>query len=191
MINTGLGRRHLLKLIGGGLGADLLDGQHHSPENRSFKVPVDYQPRFFSQAEYELAAEICEIIIPSDAGSSGAKGAGVPWFIDTVLLYADPYRQRTWRSGLTTLDLFTASLYGKVFLACSPAQRVQVVQVLTENEELARTPEENFFGELKAIAVEGFCLSDDGMRDYLGYRGNTAIAEFPGCPHGGDLTAPA
>jgi hypothetical protein len=163
-------RRDLLKLIGSAVAADLLYAQ-----------PVAYQPRFLTPAEYEFTAELCEIIIPSDAASPGAKEAGVPWFIDTVLFYADEHRQQNWRSGLADIDALAQRLTGNGFLHCSVSDRLEVVQHLSDKEDDPASPEGKFFGELKAIAIEAFCLSDVGMSKYLHYRGNVALSEFPGC----------
>jgi hypothetical protein len=171
MTDLELGRRDLLKLIGSvAVAADLLYAQ-----------PTEYQPRFLIPAEYEFTAELCEIIIPTDAESPGAKQAGVPWFIDTVLLYADVHRQQDWRSGLAGIDALAQRMRGNKFLRCSVADRLEVVQHLSEREDDAGSPEGKFLGELKAIAIEAFCLSDLGMSKYLHYRGNVVLSEFPGC----------
>lgn len=181
MTNTELNRRDLFKIVGCAVGADLLHAESHSAEH-VFSIPADYRPRLLLPAEYELTAELCDIIIPSDAGSPGAIQAGVPWFIDTVLLYATPERQEAWRSGLKGIDALSTTLHGTSFLGCSVPDRVAVAEHLSRNEDEPGSPEEKFFGELKALAVQAFCLSDAGMKQYLGYRGNTSIPEFPGCP---------
>lgn len=176
-------RRDLLKLIGSAVRANLVYGRYGESLIGTFTVPADYRPRFLKPAEYELTVELCEIIIPSDEDSPGAKQAGVPWFIDTVLLYAGAEQQERWRSGLAGIDALASELKGNTFLRCSVAERLQVAEHLSGNEDSAGNAEETFFGELKAIAMEAFCLSDVGMKQYLHYRGNTVMSEFAGCPN--------
>jgi hypothetical protein len=182
MAKTEFNRRDLLKVVGFAVTTDLLNAQSHHSADHAFSVPRDYRPRLLSPPEYELTAELCEIIIPSDSDSPGAKEAGVPWFIDTVLLYATAERQDAWRSGLKEVDALAARLRGATFLRCSAPDRLEIVKHLARNEDLPESPEEKFFGEIKALSVQAFCLSDIGMKEYLHYRGNTSIPDFPGCP---------
>jgi hypothetical protein len=174
-------RRDLIQLLGFGIAAELLSAHELGTAVDRFTVPSNYQSRFLTRSEYEFTSELCEIIIPSDDQSPGAKQAGVPWFIDTVLLYANAERQHAWRTGLSDIDALAVRLKGDSFLRCSGAGRLQVVEYLAQHEEDANTREEKFFGELKALAIEAFCLSDLGMSQYLHYRGNAALSEFPGC----------
>jgi gluconate 2-dehydrogenase subunit 3-like protein len=179
---SGFNRRELIKILGLGAAAELARSHELESAGTHFVVPSNYQPRFLTKSEYELTSELCEIIIPSDDQSPGAQQAGVPWFIDTVLFYANAKRQREWRAGLSDIDALAIGLKGVSFLECSHADRLQVVEHLAQREEQADTRAEKFFGELKALAIEAFCLSDLGMSQYLHYRGNTALSEFPGCP---------
>jgi hypothetical protein len=39
----------------------------------------------------------------------------------------------------------------------------------------------SFFVRLKNAAVDAYVLSDVGMREYLGYKGDAMLVEFPGC----------
>jgi len=178
MSNFDLDRRDLLKLMGYVLAIDPLHAQHNSV----WRAPDDYKPRFFTSMEYELTTQLCELIIPSDSESPGAAEAGVPWFIDTVLLYADAKRQNVWRSGLVAVDAVAERLRAAPFLRCSPADRVELLEYMARQEDAPTTGEQHFFKELKAVAIQAFCLSDVGMRDYLHYRGNVVLSQFPGCP---------
>src|SRR5690242_15582048 len=137
-------RRDLLKLIGCVVGADLLHAQHAELSGGPFRVPIDYRPRFLTRWEYELTMQLSQSIIPRDADSPGAVEAGVPWFIDTVLLYADAKRQQGWRTGLAALDECSSRLTGNTFLHCSASDRLQVLQHLSQNEEDPTSPEDQF-----------------------------------------------
>jgi hypothetical protein len=54
---------------------------------------------------------------------------------------------------------------------------------MARNEKDPSTELERFFPILKQLTVEAYSLSDVGMTQHFGYRGNTAIQEFPGCTH--------
>ena len=54
---------------------------------------------------------------------------------------------------------------------------------MARNEKAPSTELERWFELLKQMTVEAYVLSDAGMTQYLGYKGNTAIPEFRGCTH--------
>jgi len=53
----------------------------------------------------------------------------------------------------------------------------------TQHEGAPENELERLFGSLKRMTVEGYVLSDLGARQGLGYKGDTNLAEFPGCTH--------
>ena len=125
-----------------------------------------------------------EIIIPSDDESRGAHQSGVPYYIDTILLYSDKRSlQPLWRSGLEAVQEASVAQFGKGFLECSAPQQEQIVALMANHEEMPSNELETFFGRLKAMAIEGYHLSDVGMSQHLGYKGNRVLSEFPGCTH--------
>lgn len=126
---------------------------------------------------------MCEILLPSD-DSPGARQAGVGYYLDTVLLYADAKRQNAWRGGVQQVERAATEMFGKPFSACTTAQQTEIMTRMAENESHPQEPLQHFFAILKPAAIEAFCLSDAGMRDYLHYRGNQVLADFPGCPSG-------
>jgi hypothetical protein len=74
-------------------------------------------------------------------------------------------------------------LFGKPFLECVRSQQEELVAYMARNEGAPVTPLEKFFVTLKRSAVDAYVLSDIGMREYLGYTGDTSIPAFPGCTH--------
>jgi gluconate 2-dehydrogenase gamma chain len=176
-----LDRRDLFRIIGAALAAEALDAQHQHQTIPGKGVPKNYQPRFFLQAEYQTIDQLSELLIPADDHSPGAREAGVAWFIDTVLLYADPSRQQTWRQSLAAIDQLTQSRFKAKFLDCQPEQQVTTMEVLAGNEGDPQTPLEHFFAEFKPTVIEAFCLSEVGIKQYFRYRGNTELSDFPGC----------
>ena len=177
-------RRELFKILTSGLAAQpYLSAQHRHPEDSPPSLR-SYQPRFFSRAEYEVIDRLCEIIIPSDHESPGAHQSGVPYYIDTILLYSDKRSlQPLWSSGLEAVQEASVAQFGKGFLECSAPQQEQIVALMASHEGMPSNELENFFGRLKAMAIEGYHLSDIGMSQHLGYKGNQVLSEFPGCTH--------
>ena len=178
-----LHRRDIFRIIGGTLAAEALDAQHQHPAVSSPGAPKDYRPRFFSETEYQAVSELCELLIPAD-DSPGARDAGVPWYIDTVLLYSDASRQTNWRHNLKAIDQAAQTQFGNTFVSCPPEQRVKIMEMLAKNEGDPQTPLEQFFADFKPTTIEAFSLSEVAMKHYFGYRGNTELSDFPGCRPG-------
>ena len=140
MSGLNLNRRDLIKVVGFGVAAELVSAHQVGSTDSRFRVPSNDAPRFLTKPEYQLTSELCQIIIPSDDQSAGATEAGVPWFIDTVLLYADKERQRQWRTGLSDIDALAVRMNVHSFLECSAANRVQIVAHLAQPKKLQRPP---------------------------------------------------
>src|SRR6516165_8239817 len=58
-----------------------------------------------------------------------------------------------------------------------------LVALMARNEKAPATDLERFFPVLKNMTLDAFIVSEIGMKEYLGYKGNTAIQDFPGCTH--------
>jgi hypothetical protein len=176
-----LHRRDIFRILGATLAVEALEAQHQHQPAPLKGAPKDYHPRFFSQAEYRLVDELCELLIPADDRSPGAREAGVAWFIDTVLLYSDPARQQTWRQSVAAIDQLAQTGFGERFLNCRPEKQITIMEVLVQNEGDPQTPLEQFFAEFKPTVIEAFSVSEVGMQQYFRYRGNTEVSDFPGC----------
>jgi len=175
-------RRELFKLLGAGLVVACDGAAQYSNETLAPDVS-NYKPRFFSDQEFVTIDALTEIIIPADGQSPGAHAAGVGFYIDTVLHYADAQEQQAWRNGLASIEATVQSKFGKAFLSSSPTEQDQLVAVMARNERAPATDLERFFPILKTLTLEAFALSKIGMTQYLGYYGNIAQQEFPGCTH--------
>ncbi len=145
--------------------------------------PQDAKPRFFTREEYETLGHLCEAILPLDAESPGAREAGVPWYIDTVLFYGDETARAPWKLGLRSVEEAARSRFGRSVRLCSREEQDQVMALMARNEDKPSSELEQFFGRLKRTAVEAYCYSEAGRRQYLGYRGDVAMGEFRGCTH--------
>ena len=143
-----------------------------------------YIPKFFDAHQYKMLQSLCETIFPADADSGGAIEAGAPQFIDLLTSENTEYQSKL-GDGLKWLDSTCTTRYGKVYLDCAPQQQKEILDLIAfrksaaEDERLAHAVE--FFSFLRNFTADGFFTSKIGIK-YLGYKGNTYLTEFPGCP---------
>jgi Gluconate 2-dehydrogenase subunit 3 len=138
--------------------------------------------RFFTPAQHKLVDELTETIIPKDSHSGGAKDAKVADFIDQhVGESGDNDDKELWREGLRLIDSMSQHYTGKTFLDGSPEDRVAVLTVLSDNEQMTDVLEVRFYKELKHLTVLGYYTSSVGIHDELEYKGNRYLQEFVGC----------
>ena len=181
-----LNRRDALVVLGATLGAvsKLSAHDHQAAAARDLSHEVESQPRFFSAQDYGLIQDLSEQLIPEEDHIPGARSAGVPSFLDTTLLYADSARQQAWRESLVAIRKLAASRFGHAWSQCSAGDKEEIMLILSESEGASQTELQRFFADFKSTAVEAFCTSEVAMREYFHYKGNTALAEFPGCQPG-------
>ena len=143
-----------------------------------------YSPKYFSPRQYQTLLVLCAAIIPKDEVSGGAVEAGTPEFIDLLTSENEEF-QGIFGGGLMWLDNFCADRYERTFLACSPQQQKEVLELIAYRKNAKTDPVLSqgvaFFAELRKLTCDGFYTSKIGIED-LKYIGNTALAEFPGCP---------
>lgn len=143
-----------------------------------------YTPKYFSAAQYATLIALCDAIIPRDEKSGGAVEAGAPEFID-LLTSENPEYQLKLGGGLFWLDGFCTDRYGNVFLECSPGQQKEALDLIAFRKNAKKDPALSqgvaFFAFLRSLTSDGYYTSKIGIAD-LGYIGNTALREFPGCP---------
>jgi len=123
----------------------------------------------------------CETV---DVLYRAAIEAGAPEFIDLLTSESTDY-QLTLGGGIAWLDSTCTDRYGKVFLACAPAQQKEILDLVAYRASAAKDaalgPGVKFFAFLRNLTLDGFLTSEIGFK-YLQYIGNTYLAEFPGCP---------
>lgn len=175
-------RRELFTVIGAGVASGATASAQH--EHRTPATPVGpYDPRLLSPAQYETLSRIVEILLPADEHSVSAKAAGVPMYIDTTLKYGDERLKNAWLSGLDAIDRLAQAEYNdSVFLKLTDEQAMELLNKLASSEDHPESAAERFFPLLKQQAISAYYLSHAG-RDSLGYKGDTAIRDFPGCTH--------
>src|SRR5688572_12675641 len=101
---------------------------HHQAQAAAKKVTTAaaFRPKFFTAHEYATVRLLVDLIIPKDERSGSATDAGVPQFMDFMML-DQPARQTAMRGGLAWLDRECGLRFEKNFLAATPAQRTQVL----------------------------------------------------------------
>ncbi|MGA8728076.1 MAG: gluconate 2-dehydrogenase subunit 3 family protein [Terracidiphilus sp.] len=143
-----------------------------------------YVPKFFAAHQFETLQALCETILPADPECGGAIEAGAPEFIDLLTSENAEYQSRL-RAGFTWLDSTCSSRYGKAYLDCAPPQQAEIVDQIAYNKNAIQDESlrdaVDFFSLLRNMTADGFFTSKIGIK-YLGYKGNTFLTEFPGCP---------
>jgi len=151
---------------------------------KSSSLAGKYTPKYFSAHQYSMLLSLCDAIIPKDEVSGGALEAGAAEFIDLLSSENEEF-QGIFGGGLMWLDNFCSDRYDHVFLDCTPAQQKEALDLIAYRKNAKSDPTLSqgvaFFAKLRNMTCDGFYTSKMGIQD-LKYIGNTALAEFPGCP---------
>ena len=128
--------------------------------------------QFFTQEEMETVRQLSNLIIPADDRSGNAEDAGVPKFIDFIML-DKPEMQTNMRGGLRWLDFQSLKQFEHEFRNCSVDQQKTLLDQIAY-PDIAK-PEMsqgvNFFNRFRDLVASGFWTSKMGMED-IGYMGN-------------------
>jgi gluconate 2-dehydrogenase gamma chain len=186
-----LNRRSMLRLLASApaaAGIAWTDAEaqqaHHLAQaaQTAAKAGTPYAPKFFTPHEWKTVRVLVDIIIPKDARSGSATDAGVPEFMDFIVLDQEQ-RQTAMRGGLAWLDLECQKRFDKAFLDCTGEQRIAVLDDIAwpqrAKPELSHGV--RFFGSFRDLTATGFWTSQMGMKD-LQYIGNTYLTSWRGCP---------
>jgi gluconate 2-dehydrogenase gamma chain len=177
--NLNMNRRQVLQrvayLMGGAISAPAVLGLLNgcSPKQEA----STWQPVFFSKEQGAIVAEVTDIIIPR-TNTPGAKDAGVPGFIDTMLkdVYEQGDRDR-YLAGLKEFDDAARKAHGKAFVELSKAQQTEQVQKFNDDAvatELAYDPRPKdlkrpFILMTRELTLLGFFCSKVGATEVLQY----------------------
>ena len=188
-------RRNVLKVLAGAAGVAArgpigLLGAAEAPHCAapaagpvSALAAAESAPQFLTSDQIRTLAALSEAIIPADGHSPGAAAAGVPAYIDSILLKAPEGRKNLWTQGLAAIDRLAEKEFARRFADCTASQQDQLLLAISANEENPATEEEKFFVAVKHSTIEGYYNSEIGLHKDLEYQGNTALAEFEGCTH--------
>jgi hypothetical protein len=146
------------------------------------KTGVPYKPKFFTAHEWATVLVLADMVIPKDDRSGGATDAGVPEFMDFMMI-DQPARQTAMRGGLAWLDLECQDRFDKTFADCAAEQRAAVLDDISWPQKVkpGMMPGVEFFTSFRNLTSTGFWTTKMGMED-LQYMGNTFVAEWKGCP---------
>ena len=141
-----------------------------------------YVPKFFTAHEWATVAVLVNLIIPKDAKSGSATDAGVPEFMDFMMI-DQPTRQSAMRGGLAWLDDQCQRRHDKTFVALADAERRAILDEIAWPRRVKPdvTHGVSFFNSFRDLTASGFFTSKIGMAD-LGYMGNTFVVNWTGCP---------
>lgn len=149
---------------------------------RAATAAQPFVPKFFTPAEFRLVTTLADIIIPKDERSGSASDAGVPEFMDFMMI-DQPERQVAMRGGLAWLDVACQQRFDKTFLNCTEAERTSVLDDIAwpakARPELAHGVA--FFNSFRDLTASGFWTTRVGIED-LQYLGNRSVARWNGCP---------
>lgn len=141
-----------------------------------------FVPKFFTASEFRVVRTLADIIIPKDERSGSATDAGVPEFMDFMMI-DQPTRQVAMRGGLAWLDVECQQRFDKTFLDCSEAERTGVLDDIAwpsrAKPEFAHGVA--FFNNFRDLTATGFWTTRMGIDD-LQYVGNRSVARWNGCP---------
>jgi hypothetical protein len=125
---------------------------------------------------------LVDLIIPKDGRSGSATDAGVPEFMDFMMI-DQPTRQIAMRGGLAWLDSECQERFDKTFLDCAETERSAVLDDIAwpakARPELSHGVA--FFNSFRDLTASGFWTTRMGIDD-LQYMGNRSVARWNGCP---------
>ena len=158
---------------------------HHDAQQAraaAAKSATAFKPKFFSAHEYATVGILVDLIIPRDDRSGSATDAGVPEFMDFMMM-DQPARQVAMRGGLAAIDRLCENRYDKRFTALTDAQRRAVLDEIayTTNRDAGLQHEITFFNSFRDLTATGFWTTKMGIED-LQYQGNVFLDEWTGCP---------
>ncbi len=172
-------RRTILKLVAAGVvpGSTGLVQIACQPEGQGLE--------FLSAGQYALLDALTEIILPADDRSPGASAAGVARYIDIVAADGTQAERDRWLAGMEAVDAGARERFGSAFADCDAGQKDEIVSRMAANEDHPSSQLDHFFRLIKRATIDGYYTSQVGIEFELGYKGNTAVDEFPGCTHHG------
>src|SRR6266700_5416310 len=189
---TRITRRTALKLVASAPAAAVMvwtpaeaeQAHEHAQRSRrdTARRGAKYVPKFFTAHEYATVAVLVDLIIPKDDRSGSATDAGVPEFMDFMMI-DQPRRQVAMRGGLALIDRMCEELFAKRFVACADEQRRHVLDAIAYTTDVppARTQAVAFFNSFRDLTASGFWTTKMGIAD-LQYQGNAFLDEWNGCP---------
>lgn len=187
-------RREALKTLSlGTLAASFVMTGCETPSKKAAKQPdfwkhvteedlEKWEAQFFTEHEFETVRQLANMIIPADDVSGSAEDAGVPEFIDFMMLDRPQY-QTPIRGGLNWLDVQCQKMFESDFIGCTEEKKTQILDMIAY-PKVAKPEMKHgvaFFNQFRDLVASGFWSSKIGIED-IGYIGNRPTA-WQGCSH--------
>lgn len=162
--------------------ADAAEHTHKVMEELAQQPAAAFKPKFFQPLEWRTVRVLSDIVIPRDAKSGSATEAGVPQFMDFVMMEYTGNQARM-RDGLGWLNAESRARFTKPFPDLTKAQQIAIVDDIAWPAKAK--PEHQagvrFFNSFRDMCASAFFTSRMGVKD-IGYMGNIPQAEWKGCP---------
>jgi hypothetical protein len=141
-----------------------------------------YTPKVYNAHEWATVQLLVDLVIPRDATSGSATDAAVPEFMDTML-DLEPTMKTANRGGLAWLDYESHRRFARTFIDAADADRRAILDDIAfpKRAQSDLSLGVAWFNSFRDFTATGFFTSEMGVTD-LGYMGNTAVAEWTGCP---------
>ena len=141
-----------------------------------------YAPKFFTAHEWQTVRLLVDLVLPRDARSGSATDAGVPEFMDFILVEY-PDHQLWMRGGLGWLDIETRRRFGRTFVDADAAQQTKILDDIAWPDKAPPGLHQGveFFNKFRDFTASGFFSSEMGVAD-IRYQGNRFVADWQGCP---------
>lgn len=125
---------------------------------------------------------LVDYIIPRDDRSGSATDAGVPEFMDFMMIEY-PDSQLAMRGGLGWIDAESRDRFGAAFVNAAEAERTALLDEIAWPDRAAPEMSQGvaFFNRFRDLTSSGFWSSKIGVED-LQYMGNTVVTKWEGCP---------
>ncbi len=141
-----------------------------------------FTPKFFTAHEYATVGVLVDLIIPRDERSGSATDAGVPAFMDFMMI-DQPRRQIAMRGGLAMIDRLALDRSGKRLVSGTDRERRALLDEIayTSHADRGLSQAIAFFSSFRDLTASGFWSTKMGVAD-LQYQGNVFVSEWNGCP---------
>jgi gluconate 2-dehydrogenase subunit 3-like protein len=186
---SGITRREALVALGGLAVGAALGGVAPAVYERvirrtreAVESPVAFTPQFFTPHEWRTVRVLADLVIPADGRSGSATDAGVPEFMDFMLMERESH-QIPIRGGLRWLDSESVERFAAPFVELQPDQQGAILDDVAwpARARPEMTVGVAFFRRFRDLTASGFFSSKIGMED-LRYMGNRAVPAWDGCP---------
>lgn len=151
-------------------------------QKQAARSGAEFSAAFFTEHELTTVNILVDLIIPADDRSGSATDAGVPEFMDFMMMDR-PNMQVPMRGGLAWLDNQCRKRFGASFKDCTSDQRTEMLDAIAypdiADPDLSQGVA--FFNSFRDLTASGFWSSKMGVED-LKYMGNTFVVEWKGCP---------